>query len=169
MRMIMIIFCVLVALPSLAGSGDDFQCPEGLIEKTNTTKDQRLEKWCETNEGKREYLFRAWYKNGSEWQYKQLKNGHQHGLSVLYTSNGSPSVKGKFDMGKKIGIWTRWWGNNQIKSEGRWAAYKPCGPFKCYDHKGKPAPCGKNLLFMHAGCKQAENGADCPLECPAEK
>ena len=167
MRLLALMIGTLVATIAVAGPGDDFRCPEGLIEKTNITKDDRLEKWCETKDGKREHLFRAWYKNGSEWQYKEYKDGHQHGLSVLFSSNGQPSIKGKFDSGKKIGIWKRWWGNRQLKSEGRWAGYKPCGVFKCFDRKGEPAPCGDSHLIVHAGCEQTETGADCPWKCPA--
>lgn len=68
-------------------------------------------------------------------------------------------------MGKKVGIWRRWWGNRQIKSAGRWAGYKPCGKFKCFTKKGDPSPCPDNHLIIHAGCRPTGTGATCPTKC----
>ena len=50
----------------------------------------------------------VYYRNGNVERILEMKNGIEHGMFVMFYSNGKKYVEQSYDNGKPVGTWHRW-------------------------------------------------------------
>jgi len=55
---------------------------------------------------RRDGIWTSWYENGQKNSEYRYINGKEDGEYNVWHRNGKQYIKGKFDMGEKVGIWT---------------------------------------------------------------
>ena len=88
-------------------------------------------------EGKREGVWREWYKNGQLQLEAQYKNGESEGLYRYWHENGQLNAEYQNKNGKPEGLYRHWHKNGQLSQEGQYKNGEKQGIYRSWNENGQ--------------------------------
>ncbi len=75
------------------------------------------------NNDAKQGAFVEWFMDGSVRFRGQYANDREHGVFEGFHPNGADHSHREYTYGTRVGTWTFWWGNGQVRGTGSWEIY----------------------------------------------